>query len=257
MARAFAERGMKVAIADISADPLAAARQELVAQGADVLALPLDVTDRAAVKAAAAAVVRHFGAAHVVCANAGVAGYIGPLQDGGDLDWDWVLDVNLKGSINTVQSFLPYLTQNGGDSHVVLTSSISGLRVHRPSRGQGMYNTTKYALVGYAEALSLDLEPHGVGVSVLCPGVVNTALSHSGLNRPARYGGAVAVREDFELAKVARQGTDPLQFGRWVVNAVERNQLFVITHTAERAAVEDRHRRILQAFDDSAGLTRS
>jgi hypothetical protein len=87
--------------------------------------------------------------------------------------------------------------------------------------------------------------------------VDNTALSQSGLNRPAKYGGAVAVREDFELAKVAKQGTDPLQFGRWVVNAVERNQLFVITHTAERAAVEDRHRRILQAFDDSAGLIRS
>lgn len=257
MAKAFAERGMKVALADIASGPLAAASKELTAQGIEVLALPLDITDRAAVKAAAAQVVAHFGAVHIVCANAGVAGFIGPLQNGRDHDWDWILDVNLKGSIHTVQAFLPYLLQNRGEGHIVLTSSISGLRVHKPSRGQGMYNVTKYALVGYAEALSVDLEPHGIGVSVLCPGVVNTALSHSGQNRPEKYGGAFTVPDDFELAKVASQGTDPLQFGRWVVNAVERRQLFVITHDAERAAVEDRCRRLLQAFDDCAELTRS
>jgi NAD(P)-dependent dehydrogenase (short-subunit alcohol dehydrogenase family) len=147
--------------------------------------------------------------------------------------------------------------QNDNEGHIVLTSSISGLRVHRPSRGQGMYNTTKYALVGYAEALHVDLEEHGIGVSVVCPGVVKTALSHSGQSRPKKYGGAFEVREDFELAGLANKGTDPQLFGSWVAKAVERNQLFVITHTADRAAVEDRHRRILQAFDDSADLTRS
>ena len=256
MAKAFAERGMKIVIADISPGPLEKARQELVSRGADVLALPLDVTDRAAVKAAAAQVVAHFGAVHVVCANAGVAGYIGPLQEVQDLDWDWILDVNLRGSINTVQAFLPYLLKNNRDGHIVLTSSISGLRVHKPSRGQGMYNVTKYALVGYSEALSVDLEQFGIGVSVLCPGVVNTALSHSGENRPAKYGGAFTVREDFELASLANQGTDPLQFGRWVVAAIERNQLFVITHTGDRSAVEDRCRRLLKAFDESLEITR-
>ncbi len=257
MAKAFAERGMKVVIADIATSPLAQAKQELVALGAEVLALELDVTDRAAVKAAAAKVVATFGAVHVVCANAGVAGYIGPLQESNDHDWDWTIDVNLKGSVNTVQAFLPYLLKNKNDGHIVLTSSISGLRVHRPSRGQGMYNTTKYALVGYAEALSVDLEEHGIGVSVVCPGVVKTALSHSGEHRPQKYGGAMVVRADFELAGLANQGTDPQQFGRWVAKAVERNQLFVITHTADRSAVEDRHRRILQSFDDCSDLTRS
>ena len=193
-----------------------------------------------------------------MCANAGVAGHIGPVQEAGDNDWDWIIDVNLKGSINTVQSFLPYLLKNPRDSsHVVLTSSISGLRVHQPSRGQGTYNTTKYAIVGYGEALNVDLQPLGVGVSILCPGVVNTSLSHSGENRPARYGGAFAAPADFELAKVASQGTDPLRYGRWVVNAIERKQFYVITHTAERHEVEERHRRIEQAFDASTELTRS
>jgi NAD(P)-dependent dehydrogenase (short-subunit alcohol dehydrogenase family) len=259
MARAFAERGMQVAIADLAKDSLEQARQELKQLGARVLALPLDITDRAAVQAAAERVVAHFGGVHVVCANAGVAGHIGPIQTATYQDWDWIIDVNLKGSINTIQTFLPYLMQNGRDSgsHIVLTSSISGLRVHEPSRGQGTYNTTKYALVGYAEALKVDLQAHGIGVSVLCPGVVNTALSHSGEKRPERYGGAFATPADFELAKVASQGTDPLRFGRWVVGAVERNQFYVITHTAERGEVEDRHRRIEQAFDASADLTRS
>ena len=257
MASAFAARGMKIVIADIAPVPLEAARAELAAAGVTVLALQLDVTDRAAVKAAAAKVMATFGAIHLVCANAGVSGHIGPLQEGSDQDWDWVVDVNLRGSINTVQAFLPYLLKNDKDGHIVLTSSISGLRVHRPNRGQGMYNTTKFALVGYAEALALDLENYGIGVSVVCPGVVNTALSHSGENRPAKYGGAFRVREDFELAKMSSQGTDPFQFGRWVARAIERNQLFVITHDTDRAQVEDRHRRILKAFDDCPDLTRS
>jgi len=203
--------------------------------------------------------VAHFGGVHVVCANAGVAGHIGPLQTSSFQDWDWIIDVNLKGSINTIQTFLPYLLKNDANSgsHIVLTSSMSGLRVHQPSRGQGTYNTTKYALIGYAEALGVDLQPLGIGVSVLCPGVVNTSLSHSGEKRPARYGGAFSAPPDFELAKVASQGTDPLRFGRWVVSAVEHNQFYVITHTVERGEVEDRHRRIEQAFDASAELTRS
>jgi NAD(P)-dependent dehydrogenase (short-subunit alcohol dehydrogenase family) len=257
MAKAFAERGMTIVIADLASAPLEKARQELAALGADVVALQLDVTDRKAVKAAAADVVARFGAVHLVCANAGVAGHIGPLQDASDQDWDWIIDVNLKGSINTIQAFLPYLMKNGNDSHIVLTSSMSGLRVHQPSRGQGTYNTTKYALVGYGEALRVDLQPLGIGVSLLCPGVVNTSLSHSGENRPARYGGAFAAPADFELAKVASQGTDPLRYGRWVASAVERNQFYVITHTVERGEVEDRHRLIEQSFDYCAELTRS
>ncbi|HEY0961761.1 MAG TPA: SDR family NAD(P)-dependent oxidoreductase [Pseudomonadales bacterium] len=258
MAKAFAERGARIAIADVAADSLAAASAQLAALGIDALALPLDITDRPAVKAAAERVVAHFGGVHVVCANAGVAGHIGPLQESTDQDWDWIIDVNLKGSINTVQTFLPWLMKNPADtSHIVITSSMSGLRVHRPSRGQGTYNTTKYALVGYGEALNVDLQPLGIGVSLLCPGVVATDLSHSGERRPQRYGGAFKAPADFELAKVAAQGTEPLRYGRWVVNAVERKQLYVVTHTVERFEVEDRHRLIEAAFDASAELTQA
>jgi NAD(P)-dependent dehydrogenase (short-subunit alcohol dehydrogenase family) len=255
MARVFAEQGMRLALADINGGQLEQVKQQLLEAGHEVLVFPLDVCNRAALQAAITSTVKHFGALHVVCANAGVAGFIGPLQTACDSDWDWIVDVNLKGAINTVQAALPHLMQNPRDAHIVLTSSISGLRVYEPSRGQGMYNTTKFALVGFGEALHADLHGKGVGVSILCPGVVNTDISNSGRNRPTQYGGPIDVHQDFVLAKAAKHGTDPVDYGRWVLKAMKCNQLYVITHTEDRAMVEARHARIMQAFDDSASLT--
>lgn len=255
MAKAFAERGMNVAIADIDAAQLEKAEQELQSHNNQVLTLSVDVTDREAMRAAADKVIERFSKVHIVCANAGVSGQMAPLQEGQDENWDWVIDVNINGTVNTIQAFLPHLLQNPNDAHIVITSSISGLRVYKPSRGQGMYNTTKYALVGLGEALSLDLEPEGIGVSLLCPGVVNTRISHSGLQRGEKYGGAFDANAGHELAKAATTGTDPLVFGRWVIKAVENNQLYVITHAGDRELVADRHRKILAAFDACAELT--
>lgn len=254
MARAFAHSGMNIAIADISAEQLEKAAASLRSAGTEVLTCPLDVTDRGAMRAAAAQVKEKFGAAHIICANAGVSGHMGPLDEGTDADWDWVIDVNLKGSINTVQAFLPMLMKNDRDGHIVITSSISGLRVHRPSRGQGMYNTTKFGLMGFGEALALDLEPHGIGVSLVCPGVVNTDISNSGRNRHARYGGAVNLNQEHDLAKLAVSGTDPQEFGRWVLKGIENKRLFVITHDNDRDQVASRHQRIMDAFDHIGDL---
>ena len=256
LARAFADEGMQLALADVDAAALEAVRQQFAADGHDVLVFQLDVADRAAVKQAIAATVARFGELNVVCANAGVAGFLGPLQQGTEDDWDWIIDVNLKGVVNTVHAALPYLLQAPAKAHIVLTSSISGLRVYEPSRGQGMYNTTKYAVVGFGEALNVDLRELGVGVSILCPGVINTDISNSGRNRPQRFGGPVAAPEDFVLAKAAKHGTDPRDFGRWVLKAMQRGQLYVITHPDDRALVEARHGRILQAFDDCPSLIR-
>lgn len=256
MAQAFAERGAHIVLVDIDAAKLKEAERQLAATGAQVMTFALDITDGKQLKDAALQASGRFGGINVLCANAGVTGFLGPLQNASDADWEWIIDVNLKGSVNTIQAVLPYLLKNPNDGHIVLTSSISGLRVHNPSRGQGMYNTTKFAMVGLGEALSLDLAPHGIGVSILCPGVVNTDISNAGRNRQDKYGGAFAsASEDFVLAKAAKSGTDPLVFGRWVVKAVERNQLIVITHPQDRDQIEARHARILQAFDDSAALT--
>jgi NAD(P)-dependent dehydrogenase (short-subunit alcohol dehydrogenase family) len=251
MATAFAERGASIVLVDLDAARLQQAAEQLTSSGAGVMTCVADTTDIDSLRTAARQAVEHFGGINVVCANAGVTGFLGPLQEGTDQDWNWIIDVNVKGTVNTVQATLPLLLKNQNDGHIVLTASISGLRVHDPSRGQGMYNTTKFAVVGFGEALALDLAPSGIGVSVLCPGVVNTDFSNAGRYRQAKYGGPhTGNKDDFVLAKASAAGTDPLTFGRWVVRAVERNQLIVVTHTQDREQVAARHARIMQAFDD-------
>lgn len=257
MARAFAEKGMSLALADIDSEKLSAAGVILAEAGASVKTFELDVTDKASVLRVVAEASAAFGGINVVCANAGVSGMMGPLQQAHIDDWDWVLDVNLKGAAYVIQACLPHLIQHPDNAHIVITSSISGLRVFEPSRGQGMYNTAKYGLVGMGEALKVDLAPEGVGVSILCPGVVKTDISHSGKKRPNKYGGAVDANAGHELAKAADNGTEPIQFGRWVVKAIEENRLYVITHPDDRNLVEARHDRISAAFDDSKDLTSS
>jgi len=246
---------MSLALADIDQSKLESARDELQQLGAQVRIYPMDVSDRVAVCEAVDDARTFFGAINIVCANAGVAGNMGPLENASVSDWDWVIDVNMKGVAYVIQACLPYLLENPENAHIVITSSISGLRVYEPSRGQGMYNMCKYGLIGLGEALKVDMQPHGVGVSVLCPGVVKTNLSHSGLKRPEKYGGALAANDGHELANAAASGTDPLQFGRWVVKAIEQNLFYVITHPDDRELVEKRHQKIIEAFENSYKLT--
>ena len=255
MARAFAERGANIALVDLDSKRLEQATEVLQLDESRVLTCCADTTDFASLESAAALTTGKFGGINVVCANAGVTGFLGPLEQGTNEDWNWIVDVNIKGTVNTIQATLPSLMKNAGDGYVVLTASISGLRVHKPGRGQGMYNTTKFAVVGFGEALSLDLEPYGIGVSILCPGVVKTDFSNAGKYRQEKFGGPhKESRDDFVLAKASASGTDPLVFGRWVIRAIELNQLIVVTHPDDRDQVAARHQRIMQAFDDSAKL---
>jgi NAD(P)-dependent dehydrogenase (short-subunit alcohol dehydrogenase family) len=255
MAKAFAEQGMNLALADIDGERLSQIEQELVHSGARIKTYVVDVTDKEAVSQAVTDAFEYFGSLHIVCANSGVCGTLGPLDQATVEDWDWIIDVNLKGSAYVIQAALPFLMKHPGDAHIVITSSISGLRVYEPSRGQGIYNMTKYGLVGLGEALKVDMALHDIGVSILCPGVVNTDFSNSGKNRPQKYGGAIETNGNHEMAKAAGSGTDPVQFGRWVINAIEQNQLYVITHPQDRELVEIRLTNIMAAFDDSENLT--
>ncbi len=166
MARAFAERGMHIALADIDATALQQASASLASSGCKVLTFALDITDVEQLKQAAASTAEQLGGINIVCANAGVTGFLGPLQQGSEADWNWIIDVNIKGTVNTIQATLPHVLKNPHNGHIVITSSISGLRVHRPSRGQGMYNTTKFAMA-----------PPRMGSEPCPPGPCTTALS--------------------------------------------------------------------------------
>jgi len=247
IARALAGRGMRLALLDIEAEALWAARDEIAALGAEVTALDVDVTDREAMYAAAAAVGAALGRVHLLCNNAGV-GYAGvPLDRVPDGDWDWVIGVNLMGVVNGIQAFLPLIKAHGKGGHIVNTASIGGHHV-MSGWGHGVYSTSKFAVVGLSEALKDDLEPHGIGVSVLCPAAVDTAIYDGGRNRPARFGGPFERAADHPMVELLKAGMAPPEIGRWVVRAIEDEAFYIFTHPETRVLVERRYRRIQEAY---------
>jgi NAD(P)-dependent dehydrogenase (short-subunit alcohol dehydrogenase family) len=252
LARAFAEIGMNVMLADIEAAALTAARESLHDVGAEVRGVVCDVADPASVERAAKASFDAFGKVHVVCNNAGVGG--GSGIDNISLDtWRWVLDVNLMGIVHGVRSFLPHIRAHGEGGHIVNTASMAGLV---NGLGFSPYSATKFAVVSMSEGLATELAPLGIGVSVVCPEFVRTRISESGRNRPSRYGamqtpvaasaaGLLAAR----LAAGSAAGLDPSAVAARVIAAIRENELYVFTHPHMRTLVEPRYAAILAAMD--------
>ena len=155
-----------------------------------MLAVPANVADRDAVAALADAAFGEMGRVDVLCSNAGV-GVFPAIAEATASDWDWVLSVNLGGMVNCLLAFLPRMAAQDGEKHIVLTASIAGLA----SFGMTIYSTTKYAIVGMGESLAQESEAngYGIGVSILCPGGVDTKFGTSDRNRPdGQAGGQVS-----------------------------------------------------------------
>lgn len=251
MARSFAAAGMKVVIADIQTDALEKAAAELKGSNADVLAIELDVTDRDAMARAADEAEAAFGNVHVLCNNAGVVAF-GPLIHATYEDWDWVIGVNLHGVINGIQTFLPRIKGHGEGGHVVNTASIAG---HVALPGLGIYNAAKYAVVGISETLVQELEPDGIGVSVLCPGFVDTNIYDSQRNRPkALQNPDTDPGQDFlggseQVEQVRQSAMDPALVGEKVLEAVRNNEFYILTHPDFRPLVEERMQNIIEGFE--------
>jgi NAD(P)-dependent dehydrogenase (short-subunit alcohol dehydrogenase family) len=244
---------MKVVIADIREDHLAEAMAYFRAQPhTHVHAIRLDVTDRAAYARAADEAERTFGPVQLLCNTAGVSQF-GPLQNATYDDWDWQLSVNLGGVINGIQTFVPRMLAHGRGAHIVNTASMSGFL---SLSGTGIYCTTKFAVRGLSECLRLDLEPHGIGVSVLCPGAVNTNIHEAVLTRPAHlaktgyYGADPTVMAG--LKAVIEPGLDPVELGRKVLEGVERNELYIIPYSEFREELVERLNRVLAVLPDPA-----
>jgi NAD(P)-dependent dehydrogenase (short-subunit alcohol dehydrogenase family) len=245
MARVFAREGMKVVIADIRRDHLDEAMALFNGAGA-VHAIELDVSDREAMAGAAAETERVFGKVHVLCNNAGI-GIGGPMQLATYDDWDWTINVNLWGVINGVQAFLPRILAHGEGGHIVTTSSMSGFL---PTLGAGLYITTKFAVVGLSEALRTELVTEDVGVSVLCPGPVQTNIAESGLTRPAHlantgYAETDKLRQTHSVSSVYM---DPMKVGERVLEGILRNDLYIFTHPEFRAGIKSRCDAIMAAI---------
>jgi NAD(P)-dependent dehydrogenase (short-subunit alcohol dehydrogenase family) len=246
MAQAFGAEGMAVMLADIEPEALARALAGLRERQIRAEGVVADVASRASLQAAAEATLAAFGKIHVVCNNAGV-GAGGPMATVTPSDWDWVIDVNLKGVVYGVETFAPLIEAQGEGGHFVNTASLAGM-VSPP--GMEPYCATKFAVVAMSEGWAEQLAPLNIGVSVLCPGFVKTRINESRRNRQASYGPdeRAPPPPDAPPSRVL-SGIPVEPVGRRVVEAVKANELYVFTHPGSKAAVVARFERILAAFD--------
>jgi NAD(P)-dependent dehydrogenase (short-subunit alcohol dehydrogenase family) len=252
MATRFAEEGMHVVLADVEEPALQAAVASLQDRGlSDVIGVPTDVSNAAAVEALAQATLAAFGKVHVVCNNAGVGGGFGKIWEASLKDWQWALNVNLWGVIHGVHTFVPLLLEHGEPGHVVNTASIAGL-----VPGARVYSVTKHAVVALSEALYHNLRQISapVGASVLCPGLIDTRIMFGYRNRPADLRNApaqVASQREVDRAErianlSAESGMPPAAVAEKVVDAIREEHFYVLTHDHFDATIRDRMEDILQ-----------
>ncbi len=250
-ARRFAREGANVVLADVEAGALDLAVDQLRSAGAEVLGVRTDVSRADEVEALAATAIEHYGRVNVVCNNAGVAAG-GPIWELTLSDWEWTLGVNLWGVIHGIRSFVPHLIEHG-DAHVVNTASIAG---HLSYPYMGAYNASKHAVVTISETLHHELQMAGssVGVSVLCPGLVNTGILDSDRNRPERLQRPLDEPDPTEemeamraaIHEVYEQALDPAVVAYQVLDAILENRFYVFTDHDFDEAMAIRHADIDQ-----------
>ena len=243
---AFAGEGTHVVVADVDEAGMAETSAGVRKAGVKAVTVGTDVRTLASVEALAERAWKELGGVHVLCNNAGVVIH-GGLEAATHRDWEWVLGVNLWGVIHGVEAFVPRMIAHKQPGHIVNTASMAGLIA---SRGLGVYNTSKYAVVGLSETLQKDLRPYDIGVSVLCPMGVSTNIRNSERSRPAdlKNPGAPPKAEAVQL--IGRYLTPEDVAGR-VLRAVKANRLYVIPHEEAREPLRRRFERMDRAFEES------
>jgi NAD(P)-dependent dehydrogenase (short-subunit alcohol dehydrogenase family) len=248
---------MTVAVADIRLASAEGVAAEIESRGGRGLAIGVDVTSVESLAAAARDVVARAGGVNLLCANAGVLARVGSLAEHTLGDWEYTLSVNVLGIVKTVAAFLPALRRSAPDAHILNTASLGGL-VSDVRAPIGAYLASKYACVGYSEMLRAELAGEGIGVSVLCPGVVASELmGTSAANRPEAYGAQAAP----QLAAPGVTGAPPPparampaeNVGPIVIRAIRANRFHVLTHWQARPLVERRFQAMLEDFEFAAG----
>lgn len=245
IAKALLGAGMNVVIGDVRDDHLAAASEEL-GSPERVLAVKLDVTDRADFGRAADAAESRFGKLHILCNNAGVA-VVGPTEIATFADWDWVMGVNVGGAINGVVTLLPRILAHGEGGHIVNTCSMSGLV---PVGGTTIYSTGKAALVTMMECMRPELEPRGIICSAFCPGAVQSNIAEASKTRPTELADSGYAEADkrrqaggnfFHLYQTKEE------VGERVLQGILNDELYILTHSEFLAGVTDRAHAMIAA----------
>lgn len=217
-ALAFARRGADLVICDIDEAGLAAAAEAIRGLGRAVQAERVDVSSADEMRAFAASVHARLEAVDLLMNNAGV-GIGGGFLDTSLGDWDWILGINLRGVVHGCHFFVPNMVRRGRGGHVINVSSAAG---YSASSALAAYNATKFAVLGLSEALWEELRPHGIGVTAVCPGLIDTPIT-----RNARLVGAMnapRVREEM-VRGYQRRGYGPERVAKNILKAVQRDRL--------------------------------
>lgn len=236
LARELAGRGARLLVADVvDAAPVA---DEINSAGGTAAAVVCDVGDAASVEALAEEAYGRYGSVDLLCANAGVVTFA-PLLATPVSEWERAMRVNFFGVLNSVSAFVPRMLRQEGERHVLLTASGAGLLASNvlPT---GAYSASKFAAVGFGEALRLELAPAGIGVTILCPGSVRTGILDTATYaegathlKPAARGAPTPGREH-----VRRM--DPAEVARLALEGIQGNEPYVITHPEMQPGLEAR-----------------
>jgi NAD(P)-dependent dehydrogenase (short-subunit alcohol dehydrogenase family) len=247
----FARRGARVVLADVDKPALEQAAAWLHAEGFDAHGVMCDVRHLDEMVHLADESFRLLGQVDVVFSNAGIV-VAGPIAKMTHEDWRWTIDIDLWGSIHAVEAFLPRLLEQDKGGHIAFTASFAGLI---PNVGLGTYCVAKYGVVALAETLAREVKDNGIGVSVLCPMVVETKLvANSERIRGADYGLASTPDVTGSLGPLPAQ-EDSLsvdEVARLTADAILANRLYVLPHEAARASIRRRFERIDRTFADQA-----
>jgi NAD(P)-dependent dehydrogenase (short-subunit alcohol dehydrogenase family) len=239
----LARRGVRLVLADVDKPALEQAVTHLQGQGFEAHPVMCDVRSLEEMTHLADQAFRLLGRVDVVFSNAGIV-VAGPIAQMTHDDWRWVIDIDLWGSIHAVEAFLPRLLKQGTGGHVAFTASFAGLM---PNVGLGAYSVAKYGVVGLAENLAREVKDNGIGVSVLCPMVVDTKL----MSNSERILGV-----DYGLSATSTPAQpdtlDVDEVARLTVDAIAANRLYVLPHSAARQSIRRRFDRIDQTFDDQS-----
>jgi NAD(P)-dependent dehydrogenase (short-subunit alcohol dehydrogenase family) len=253
IATVLAQAGVKVMLCDIEKGALDAALEGLRRTNADVEGVVADVSLKAELQAAADATIARYGKVHILVNNAGVGG-TGPYGQWTDDGWNWTMGVNLMAVVWGVEIFGPLIERHGEGGQIVSTSSIAGLMA---SPGLLAYSVSKYGVVALSEGLRPELAMRGIGVSVLCPGIIRTKIMESERNIPARFGSAgaslalspAAAEGGEEFRQRIAQGIDPLYVGELVREAIEGDWPYIFTDAEFEPFIDARFAMIKEGFD--------
>ena len=241
IARSLGKRGASVMLADIDPDAAARGAAMLSQEGIVAASVGCDVADASAVENAARETLQRFGKVHIVVNNAGVSldGKTGeiPLED-----WRWIVDINLMGVVHGVEIFAPLIRSHGEGGYIVNMASIAGLW---PTARSGPYTATKFAVVGYSEAIRQDLAEENIGVSVICPGWVRTGIHETSERRPSRNGSDAEYEQSNTMRMAEREiakGLDPALVGEWVADCMAARRFYIFTHPDMAGVIMSRAR---------------